>query len=103
MGFLVGRFYTHGHGFGWAKPVAISNYMRTVPAGQFFFERSAKAIRFQHLFSFFLPFRQYKSISAAVECVCGFCVCCVVWVLIPFYYLLNIMMRSSPAFSRKKF
>jgi hypothetical protein len=30
------------------------------------------------------------------------CVCCVVWVLIPFYYLLNIMMRSSRAFSRKK-
>ena len=34
-------------------------------------------------------------------CVCRV-VCCVVWVLIPFYYLLNIMMCSSPAFSRKK-
>ena len=27
--------------------------------------------------------------------------CCVVWVLVPFY-LLNIIMRSSPVFSRKK-
>ena len=48
--------------------------------------------------------RRFVSLVAAVKYVCGFRVvcgvlCCFVWVLVPFY-LLNIMMRSPPAFSR---
>ena len=34
--------------------------------------------------------------------VCFFVSFCVVWPLVPFFHLFNIMMRSSPAFSRKK-
>jgi uncharacterized membrane protein YoaK (UPF0700 family) len=44
--------------------------------------------------------------AAVCVCLCGWvgslCLLCVVWALVPLFYLLNIMMRSSPAFSRKK-
>ena len=39
------------------------------------------------------------SVSVSVFVLCG--VCCVVWAL-ALFSLLNIMKRSSPAFSRKK-